>query len=1115
MRLFSGRSLHSSVLSAGLIIPVLLTIAAPLPAQTFTVIHSFTGAIDGASPYSGLTIDQGGNFYGSTNAGNLGNGTVFRLRYRNSAWILQTLYAFQGSSHGNDGAHPTARIMLHNGIPYGATQAGGLAGCANNGGCGTIFYLQPPLAVCHTSLCPWKETVLYRFGGHADGGNPVGDLLVDSSGNVFGSTSGGGNSGCNYQPGNACGVVYKLTSRGVESVLYQMPGGSGGTYPESGVAFDSSGNLLGTTSQGGAASLGTIFELTPSQGGWSESSLYQFQSGAGGKVPWAGLTPDGAGNFYGATTSGGASGGGTIFQLTPSGGAWNYTPIYSFSAGASGPVSNLTIDSSGSLYGTIPSGGAFGHGSVFKLIRVNGSWTYTSLHDFSGGSDGAQPAGSVVVDANGNVYGTALAGGSSNCTGGCGVVWMVSQGLTITTSSLPSGITGQPYQAQLAASGGQPPYTWTLIGGSLPNGLSLNSGGAISGTPTAPGTFPFTVQVTDSAGSRASKSLSITVSSSGGLTITTTQLPNAEQSVPYSATLSAAGGTPPYTWSLVSGALPAGLNLNTNGTIQGTPSTPGLSIFTVQVKDSLSNIAQASLQIWVASNVGNTALSGEYLILLNGYSGGSPYYMVASVAADGNGNITSGKLDVNYGQGEPSDPSHCLGNRFCPMPETVQSPGSTYDLSANDGLGSMTLATVDYFGNPHTYRFSISVSGSACRPSPLLSDCGRVIQRDPSNPQIYGSGALMVQDPQYLSIDAFFPGNFSFLAYGEDPNGKRFAAVGALGTNPRTLIDIDCNGNGWGFVHCPLDANDNGSVISDPFQGTLASTLDAATGRGNFAIIGFPNDPNGTCTGGSNPACGYVYYIVNRQEMVFVSGDALSKPGIPSIWLFHRQIPGGAWGNSALSGTTVAELTGASSGGGVQASAGLFNADGAGHAMFTSDTNNAGTFTRQSSSGTYSFDTVGARSGRATLSGFSQFGAGSELWLYDSNAGYFLGGDTNVTFGIFDPQSGAPFSNASVSGNPVGSTMWPAAAGVTNSVTTLFANGAGAIAATQNTSGPSGVGGPNNLSLTYQVDSTGRAVVLQNGSQFGILYVVGPDKFVLLPNGSAPALNVFFAGQPD
>ncbi len=1087
-----------------------------LSAQTFTVLHSFTGGTDGAKPYAGLVMDQGGNLYGTASSASSGYGNVYRLVSKNSSWVVQTLYGFQGPAHNHDGAAPMARITLRNGIVYGTTQSGGLAGCASNAGCGTIFKLRPPISICRTVFCAWTETMLYRFNGSADGGNPIGDLVFDQAGNLYGATSGGGSSSCNYQPSDACGVVYLLNSAGSQSVLYSLPGGSGGSYPEAGVSFDSSGNLLGTTSAAGTGSSGTIFRLMPSGGGWSPSSVYQFQAGSGGQTPWAGLVADASGNFYGATTTGGSNGAGTVYQLSPSGGGWTYAPIYSFTGSGNGPVSNLTIDSSGSLYGTTHGGGAFGHGTIFKLSRSGGGWTYTSLHDFTGGSDGAQPSGTVVLDANGNVYGTAFGGGNSTCSGGCGVVWSVAQGLTITTSSLPSGTIGQSYQAQLGASGGQPPYTWALTSGSLPTGLNLSTSGLISGIPTVAGIFTFTVQVRDQLSNTAGKNFSITITSN--LAITTTQLPNGTQGVAYSAPLSASGGTQPYSWSVVSGALPAGLSLGaSSGIIQGTPTTTGLSNFTVQVRDASSNTARAALQIAIAPPVSDATLNGHYLIALNGFKSGSPFIMVAAFIADGNGNITGGKLDVNYGQGEPNDSSRCRGNRNCPIAEAIQSPGSVYDLSTGNGLGSLTLTTIDYSGNAHTYPFTISVSAGACTPNPLLSACGRIIERDPSNPQTYASGVLKVADAQYFSTGIFFPGNFALLANGIDPNSKRYAAVGALATNPVTGVDIDCNGNGWGLEYCPFDFNDNGSSGSDPFNGSFAADLDPATGRGNFANIGFPHDPNGYCLGmGTTPTCGFAYYIVNQQEMILISSNPLSKPANMALWTLFRQTPGAQWSLSSLTGVSAVELIGATSANAPDISAGLLTADGSGNATFGSDENSGGTTTRRSSNGTYSINATGQKTGNVTLTGFSQFGSnGGEIYLYNTNQGYALIKDTNVTSGVMEPQSGSPYSNASIGGNVIGGTAWPASTGVTNSVTSLFADGSGNISATQYTSGSSGPGGPNNLNLTYQVDASGRAVVLQNGNPFGVLYVVSADKFILVPSGNAPALNVLFSGQPE
>jgi uncharacterized repeat protein (TIGR03803 family) len=216
---------------------------------------------------------------------------------------------------------------------------------------------------------------------------------------------------------------YELTPSGsgwTESVLHSFSGSDGAT-PFSGVLPDGAGSLYGTTTAGGSANTGTVFQLKHSIG-WTETVLYSFRNGNDGSYPTAGLVFDGSGNLYGATSSGGSGGGGTVFKLTPSGGSWTYSLVYSFTGGANcGPWGNLFIDGSGNLYGTTVCDGANNAGSVFKLTPSGNSWTCTSLHDFTGGSDGKNPYCNVAVDTSGNLYGTTYAGGSP----GYGVVWEI------------------------------------------------------------------------------------------------------------------------------------------------------------------------------------------------------------------------------------------------------------------------------------------------------------------------------------------------------------------------------------------------------------------------------------------------------------------------------------------------------------------------------------------------------------------------------------------------------------------------------------------------------------------------------------------------------------------
>ena len=210
--------------------------------------------------------------------------------------------------------------------------------------------------------------------------------------------------------------------RWTESIVYSFTGGQGGKGPFSGVIFDNLGNLYGTNESGGAYGFGTVYQLTPSGSGWTENTLHSFSGGNDGAHPWGGLLFDNSGNFYG-TSSGGEGGYGTVFQLTHSNGNWTYTVIHNFTGSdGQGPVDNLIMDANGSLYGTVLDGGAHGYGSVFKLTPSEGSWTCISLHDFDGG-DGGSPFGSLGLDRSGSLYGTTYSGGSY----GLGIVFEITQ----------------------------------------------------------------------------------------------------------------------------------------------------------------------------------------------------------------------------------------------------------------------------------------------------------------------------------------------------------------------------------------------------------------------------------------------------------------------------------------------------------------------------------------------------------------------------------------------------------------------------------------------------------------------------------------------------------------
>ena len=437
---------------AWLLLPVLfLCVVSSIPtltyAASFNVIYTFTGGSDPAQPYAGLSMDSAGNFYGTTLAGGTGNGTVFKLSPSGSGWTLTTLHEFTGVTGGNDGAGPRARVVIGpDGNLYGTTFEGGRTGCGTNG-CGTVFKLS-------NTGSGWSETVLYRFTGGTDGGEPTGDLLFDASGNILGTTELGGKPhSCG---GLGCGTVFKLSNSGgswTESVLYQFVGGSSdGAFPNSGVVFDTSGNLYGTTCCGSSHNDGTVFQLKPSGSGWTENVLYIFTGSSDGNEPDTGVIFDAAGNLYGSTVFGGTGNGGTVFELTPSGGNWTFSALYDFT-GIQGPHGSLVLDAGGNLYGTTNQDGSQQSGSVFLLTPSSGSWTYTSLHDFTGGNDGELPISNLVFDTSGNLYGTASLGGAN----GQGVVFEV------TPPPVPPVITQQPHD-QIVTVGNTATFQVTAIG---------------------------------------------------------------------------------------------------------------------------------------------------------------------------------------------------------------------------------------------------------------------------------------------------------------------------------------------------------------------------------------------------------------------------------------------------------------------------------------------------------------------------------------------------------------------------------------------------------------------------------------------------------------------------
>jgi uncharacterized repeat protein (TIGR03803 family) len=417
---------------------VLLVAAAyPSRAQTFTVIHAFTGGPDGGSPYTGLAIDRAGNLYGDTiyggntrgsNCANQGCGVVFKLKNSGRGWLLTPIYMFQGGSDGNQSC--TTMKIAADGSLYGTTSAGGLDNCADGvscleprTGCGIVFHLTPPAISQGGTLSSWTETVLHKFANSSDGAYPRGDLAFDAQGNLYGGARIGGSFNG--------GTIYQLIPAGsgwTLNVLHSFNPTIDGAAPLGGVLLDSTGSVYGTASSGGPQhSCGMAFQLQPTGSGWAVTILHWFGAQGDGCLPAGGLIFDPSGHLYGTadfTYDGMQVYGGEVFEFSYSDNQWQYSVINDLlnDHDGYGPQGTLLMDPAGNLYGTTWSGGAHNFGAVFKLTPTLGGWTYTSLHDFTNGNDGASPVSNVVEDAEGNLYGTAAQGG----TYGQGVVWEVS-----------------------------------------------------------------------------------------------------------------------------------------------------------------------------------------------------------------------------------------------------------------------------------------------------------------------------------------------------------------------------------------------------------------------------------------------------------------------------------------------------------------------------------------------------------------------------------------------------------------------------------------------------------------------------------------------------------------
>jgi len=392
-------------------------------AQTYTVLYTFQGETDGAYPEGELVFDKLGNLYGTTAQGGAVSqgGAVFKLDPSGNETVVHDFGPVAG-----DGADPMGKIARVGGNTYGTTNGGGELGgtVCNFNQCGTVY-----------EISGGREKVLYTFNGSGQYSGPVGGLISDDAGNLYG-VSPQSDSGCQGQ-GKDCGIVFKV-SQGQVTTIFTFGEPPDGSAPRSALVIDRAGNLYGTTGQGGTLGWGTVFELSPnSDGTWSEQILYSFRglsNGGDGAIPNA-LAIDFNGNLYGTTQWGGHSlktnicgeGCGVVFKLKHNAnGTWSERVIHKFGLTADdgqSPGGALLFDKYGHFYGVTSAGGTTAKGIVY---RMDASGTETILHTFTGGSDGGTPAAGLTLDAAGNLYGTAGTGGLSS-SGGFGTVFKITQ----------------------------------------------------------------------------------------------------------------------------------------------------------------------------------------------------------------------------------------------------------------------------------------------------------------------------------------------------------------------------------------------------------------------------------------------------------------------------------------------------------------------------------------------------------------------------------------------------------------------------------------------------------------------------------------------------------------
>jgi putative Ig domain-containing protein len=635
--------------------------------------------------------------------------------------------------------------------------------------------------------------------------------------------------------------------------------------------------------------------------------------------------------------------------------------------------------------------------------------------------------------------------------------------LSITTTSLQQGQAAVAYNASLSAMGGTAPYMWTLKSGTLPAGLSLSTGGTISGTPTTAGAASITVQVSDSATTpQTADSGNLTLAISGGtLQITSTVATVGTVGTAYNFQLQATGGVPPYTWAVGSGStLPAGLALSTSGVVSGTPTASGTFNPSIAVTDETTTNTLSQPVAFTINPAGTPLPDGNYAFLFSG------------TTSDGNAVGINGVFEVALGAVGIGFYSE---NQLNQAPKTGQAIiGGSASIAAN-GLGQLELS----LGESNNVTFALAAPASFTTPG-ADSDIRIIEFDDATGTGMRGSGVLKVAN--FSGVASAIKGGYSFGFSGWDTHSQPTALAGSF--------QADGLGN---ITSGKVDMNDNGTLST--FSGVTGTYNTDPVGQG---VITLKLAAGNTVT--------YNYYQVTPTELIAVSGDISSDIPSSTVPLVAGTAlqQTGTFSNASLTGVNVLELTGTA----IQTAAsipditlGLLTSDGNGNLTATYDEYKVSLLPPQTYTATYAVDAATGRT--PIISGTPK----AILYLVSNAKAFVMGADASASSGLLEGQLGSPFTNASLKGNYLGGTIpWPDL----QVVSLVAADGAGNAQITSDSSGSKGLLSNQKLSGTYSVDAHGRALFTVSGDATPrIFYVVSPARTVLLSGEAGGYLSSF------